>query len=201
MKAEATSTGEVRYLGVDLHKHYVVIGSVNAQQMVVLPPRRVELDDWPAWARQHLRQSDVLVVEATGNTWMFSDETIAGVLRIEVANASKLPWIGQAKVKTDKAVRSRTTGHQPPAIAPTIRNGSTPVATASGRGVSGGSCERSRPQAKKRMKGRRCCVTWSRTVPRSIGYCASSASSTAPNVSGPSTASATSPLTPASVRR
>jgi transposase len=44
----------------------------------------------------------VLVVEATGNTWQFYDETISLVLRIEVANAGKLPWIGQARVKTDK---------------------------------------------------------------------------------------------------
>jgi transposase len=104
MKAEASSTtlGELRYLGVDLHKHYVVVGGVNAQQTVVLPPRRVELDDWSVWAKQHLRPSDVLVVEATGNTWMFYAETIALVLRIEVANAGKLPWIGQARVKTDK---------------------------------------------------------------------------------------------------
>jgi hypothetical protein len=102
MKAEATSTGEMRYLGVDLHKHYVVIGGVNAQQTVVLPPRRVELDDWSVWAQQHLRPSDVLVVEATGNTWQFYDDTVGLVLRIEVANAGKLPWIGQARVKTDK---------------------------------------------------------------------------------------------------
>ena len=32
-----------RYLGIDLHKHYLVIGGVNAKQEVVLPPRRVEL--------------------------------------------------------------------------------------------------------------------------------------------------------------
>lgn len=102
MKAEATSTGEQRYLGVDLHKHYVVIGGVNAQQTVVLPPRRVELDEWPAWAMRHLHKTDVLAVEATGNTWMFYDETVSLVLRIEVANAGKLPWIGQARVKTDK---------------------------------------------------------------------------------------------------
>jgi hypothetical protein len=102
MKAEATSTGDRRYLGVDLHKHYVVIGGVNAHQTVVLPPRRVELDEWPVWAKAHLHPSDVLVVEATGNTWQFYDETISFVARIEVANAGKLPWIGQAKVKTDK---------------------------------------------------------------------------------------------------
>jgi hypothetical protein len=59
MKAEVTSTGELRYLGVDLHKHYVVIGGVNGQQTLVLPPRRVELDDWSVWAKQHLRPSHV----------------------------------------------------------------------------------------------------------------------------------------------
>ncbi len=31
-----------RYLGIDLHKHYLVIGGVNAKQEVVLPPRRIE---------------------------------------------------------------------------------------------------------------------------------------------------------------
>lgn len=100
---DSTSSAEdTRYLGIDLHKHYLVIGGVNSRQAVVLPPRRVELDAWLAWAQQHLRKTDVLVVEATGNTWTFYDSAIAFVLRIEVANAGKLPWIGQTKVKTDK---------------------------------------------------------------------------------------------------
>ena len=38
----------------------------------------------------------------------------------------------------------------PPAIAPTTSSGSAPVDTASGSGASGGSCDRSRPQAKNR---------------------------------------------------
>src|SRR5688572_18042788 len=37
----------------------------------------------------------------------------------------------------------------PPAIAPTIQKGSAPDATASGSGVSGGSCDRSCSHAKK----------------------------------------------------
>jgi transposase len=44
----------------------------------------------------------VLVVEATGNTWAFYDTVVTWVARVEVANAGKLPWIGQTKVKTDK---------------------------------------------------------------------------------------------------
>ncbi len=94
--------GETRYLGVDLHKHYLVIGGVNVHQDVVLAPRRVDLEVWEAWAKQHLRKTDVLVVEATGNTWVFYDSVVDLVARVEVANAGKLPWIGQTKVKTDK---------------------------------------------------------------------------------------------------
>ena len=43
----------------------------------------------------------------------------------------------------------------PPAIAPTINSGSAPVATGSGRRVSGRSCDRSRSHAKNRTNDRR----------------------------------------------
>ena len=62
-----------RHLAVDLHKHYLVIGGVNARQEVILSPRRIELDEWLAWATTHLKPSDVLVVEATTSTWWFYD--------------------------------------------------------------------------------------------------------------------------------
>src|SRR5277367_2610918 len=57
------------------------------------------------------------------------------------------------------AIRPRTRllvpqGRQPPAIAPTMRRGSVPEATASGSGAFGCSCEMSSPQAKTRRKGR-----------------------------------------------
>jgi transposase len=102
MKTETVSITETRYLGVDLHKHYLVLGGVNARQELVLPPRRIELDDWPAWAKSHLRKTDVLVVEATGNTWRFYDEVVALVARVEVANAGKIALIANTRVKTDK---------------------------------------------------------------------------------------------------
>ena len=54
-------------------------------------------------------------------------------------------------------------------MAPTIRKGSFPDATASGSGESGGSCDKSSSQAKKRRNARRCCVPWSRMVPRQHG--------------------------------
>ena len=65
---QSMSQSVERHLAVDLHKHYLVIGGVNAQQEVVLSPRRIPLDEWPAWAKTNLKASDVLVVEATTNT-------------------------------------------------------------------------------------------------------------------------------------
>ncbi len=90
-----------RYLGIDLHKHYLVIGGVNAKQEVVLPPRRIELDDWPRWAATHLTKNDVLVVEATTNAWDFYDQTSPLVQRVIVANAAKIALIARTRVKTD----------------------------------------------------------------------------------------------------
>src|SRR6185503_1027651 len=101
MKPDEPATYE-RYLGVDLHKDYVMIGGVNARQELVLPPRRVELEAWPAWAKAHLTKNDVIIVEATTNTWDFHDNVVELVGRVEVAHAGKIALIAQTRVKTDK---------------------------------------------------------------------------------------------------
>jgi transposase len=100
MTQSISSTVE-RHLAVDLHKHYLVIGGVNARQEVVLSPRRVNLDEWPTWAKTNLKASDVLVVEATTNTWWFYDQTYQTVGQLLVADPRKIAWIAQTKVKTD----------------------------------------------------------------------------------------------------
>ena len=58
-----------------------------------------------------------------------------------------------------KALWTTRAPSYPPAMAPMMRNGSTPRATGSGNSASAGSCERSSSQAKKRRKGRRLPVT------------------------------------------
>ncbi len=90
-----------RHLAVDLHKHYLVVGGVNTRQEVVLPPRRIDLDRWPQWAQAHLCQTDVLVVEATTNTWDFYDQTLPCVGQLLVADPRQVAWIAKTRVKTD----------------------------------------------------------------------------------------------------
>jgi len=82
-----------------------------------------------------------------------------------------------------------------------IRNGSCPDTTASGKGASGGSWEMSSPQAKKRRKGRRFWLAWSRMVPRKTGKRASSAVIRVRCVIGFGTSSVTSPSSFAKVRK
>jgi len=91
-----------RYLAVDLHKHYVVVGGLNAQQEMIVAPRRIDLSDWPAWAKTHLRKTDILVVEATTNAWDFYDQVQPLVGRAVVANAGKIAGLVKTKVKTDR---------------------------------------------------------------------------------------------------
>ena len=58
MKDPPISIPWERYLAVDLHKHYLVIGGVNAHQEIVLGPRRMDLAAWPTWAQAHLLPTD-----------------------------------------------------------------------------------------------------------------------------------------------
>ena len=32
-----------RYIAIDIHKHYLMIGGIDAHKRIVLPPRRIEL--------------------------------------------------------------------------------------------------------------------------------------------------------------
>jgi hypothetical protein len=58
-----------RYVGLDVHKHYVMVGAVNRLQEMVLPPRKVSLVEFEDWAKKNLRLTDEVVLEATTNAW------------------------------------------------------------------------------------------------------------------------------------
>jgi transposase len=75
-----------RYLALDIHKRYVVVGGVNAQQQVVLPQRRLDFDDWTSWLPAQVKRTDAVVIEATTNAWMFYDQLVPYAGRVVVAN-------------------------------------------------------------------------------------------------------------------
>jgi transposase len=100
MNSPGLSTFE-RYLALDIHKHYVVVGAVNAQQQLILPPRRLDLGEWAVWSEKHLQSTDALVLEATTNAWTFYDQVASRVGRAVVAHPGLVKVIASARVKTD----------------------------------------------------------------------------------------------------
>jgi transposase len=79
-----------------------MVGAVNAAQEVVLPPRKVSLIEFEAWARKHLRPTDEVVLEATTNAWYLYDLLELLVARVVVCHPPQVKLIAAAFVKTDK---------------------------------------------------------------------------------------------------
>ena len=91
-----------RYLAIDIHKHYVMIGGQNAQQEWTLRPRRIQMYRFRDWAEKNLQSGDVVVIETTGGVWDIYDIVAPLVGRTVVAHVRKVRQIAEARVKTDK---------------------------------------------------------------------------------------------------
>ena len=91
-----------RYIAIDIHKHYLMIGGIDAHKRVVLQPRRVELSRWREWAQANLLPTDAVVIESTTNAWVIYDLLSTLVGRAVVAHPAKVKLIAEARVKTDK---------------------------------------------------------------------------------------------------
>jgi transposase len=102
MNEEPISIPIERYIAIDAHKHYVMVGGLNASLETVLAVRRVKMEDYPAWAQANLRQGDAVVIEATTNTWTLYDVTRPSVSQVVVAHPLEVKQIANARVKTDR---------------------------------------------------------------------------------------------------
>ena len=91
-----------RYIGIDIHKYYVMIGGQNRHQEWTLRPRQVQMCRFRDWAEKNLKPDDEVVVEATSNVWDIYDIVAPLVRKTVVANAYKVRQIAEARVKTDK---------------------------------------------------------------------------------------------------
>jgi len=91
-----------RFVALDVHKSYVVVGALDTRQEVVLHPRRVSLLQLDGWAKKHLKPTDAIVLEATSNAWYIHDLLEPLVARVVVANPYLVKLIAASFVKTDK---------------------------------------------------------------------------------------------------
>ena len=91
-----------RYFGLDVHKAYIMIAAVNADQEVVVKPRRVTFERFENWMDKVLRAGDEVVLEATTNAWHVHDLLAPNVAKVIVAHPYHVKLIAAAAVKTDK---------------------------------------------------------------------------------------------------
>lgn len=90
-----------RYIALDLHKHYIMVGGQNCGQTWVLRPRKVAMPRFREWAEENLKPGDAVVLETTGNVWDIYDIVVPLVTKAVVAHAGKVRQIAEARVKTD----------------------------------------------------------------------------------------------------
>jgi len=62
-----------RFVAFDMHQNYFMVGAVDAQQPIVLQPRKVDTQALERWASKHLLPADEVVIEASTNTWTTYD--------------------------------------------------------------------------------------------------------------------------------
>lgn len=102
MKTETEAIPIDRYIAIDIHKHYVLLGGMNAQKEWVLRTRKVRMSRFPEWVLKNLKPTDAVVIESTSNAWEIYDLIAPLVAKIVVANPLKVGQIAGAKVKTDR---------------------------------------------------------------------------------------------------
>lgn len=95
-----------RYIGLDVHKHYLVALGVDADLNVVLPMRRVEFTYLESWMKKNLTKEDEVVLEMTTNTWQLYDELSAYVGSIMVVHPPHVALITRSQVMNDKIAAS-----------------------------------------------------------------------------------------------
>ena len=91
-----------RYIGLDIHKEYVLAGGMNVRQEWTLPPQRIGISRFGEWAKKQLGETDAVVIETTTNVWDIYDAVQLWAGYTVVAHAGGVRQIAEARVKTDK---------------------------------------------------------------------------------------------------
>jgi transposase len=91
-----------RFIGLDVHKHYLIATGLDADLHQVYGPQRVQLDRLESWMRKTLTQEDAIALEMTTNTWQVYDELRPHVHSVTVVHPPHVKAITQAQVMTDK---------------------------------------------------------------------------------------------------
>jgi len=95
-----------RYIGLDVHKHYLMAVGVDEELNVVLPVRRVEFSYLEAWMKKTLTKQDEIALEMTTNTWQLYDELCVYAGSVLVVHPPHVALITRSLVMNDKIAAS-----------------------------------------------------------------------------------------------
>jgi transposase len=91
-----------RYIGLDVHKHYLVASGVDAEQNQVFGPHKVKLVNLENWVKKNLTQEDAVVLEMSTNSFQMYDDLVEHVHSVTLVHPPHVALITQALVKTDR---------------------------------------------------------------------------------------------------
>jgi transposase len=91
-----------RYIGLDIHKHYLVAIGVDADKNQVYGPKRVPTTQVNRWIVKELGPEDAVVLEMTTNTWVMVDLLEPHVSSVTVVHPPYVHLITRAQVMTDR---------------------------------------------------------------------------------------------------
>ncbi|MBW3597811.1 MAG: IS110 family transposase [Planctomycetes bacterium] len=93
----------VRYVGLDVHKRFIEVCILDGKGKVLFRGRAdCDRQALERFARQRLKKSDRVALEATTNTWPVAEILRPFVTAVVVSNPLKTKAIAEAKIKTDK---------------------------------------------------------------------------------------------------
>jgi transposase len=96
------TTSPKRFVGLDVHKHYLIALGVDAELNVVLPAQRVEFSRWATWLQKTITKQDAVALEMTTNTWELYDELSPYAQSVTVVHPPHVALITRSQVMTDK---------------------------------------------------------------------------------------------------
>jgi len=95
------SQSSTRFMGLDIHKHYLVAIGVDKDQNQVFGPQKVRWGEFEDWMDKHLVKEDSVVLEMTTNTWEVHDLLVDHVLSVTVVHPPHVKLIVRAQAMTD----------------------------------------------------------------------------------------------------
>lgn len=99
-----------RFVGLDVHKHYLVAYAVDGDLNRSFGPQRVPLDDLEPWRKKRLTHDDAVVLEMTTNSFQVYDDLLPHVHSVTVVHPPHVALITRSRVMNDK-IAARVLAH------------------------------------------------------------------------------------------